>query len=129
MVCQHVGGQTLGQFGVAADAFGIELPKQREMFANRNVGDGTSLLDAGTIGSEVFLPMLEGPAGTIDGLEVTDVAVQDERLPSGKVVEEPAPPHHMLQFVLRQALVKHCEVIAEVEKRLHRIAFRQRAST
>ena len=75
------------------------------MLTNGNVGDDTSLLDAGTIGSKVFLPMLEGPTGTIDSLEVTEVAVEDERLPSGKVVEEPAPPHHMLQFILRQALV------------------------
>ena len=95
----------LGQVRVAADAFGIGLPKQREMLANGNVGDGTRLLDAGAVGSEVFLPMLEGPASTVDSLEVAKVAVQDESLPCGKVVEEPAPPHHMLQFVLRQALV------------------------
>ena len=105
MVCQHIGGRTLGQVGVTADAFGIELPKQGEMLANGNVCDSASLLDASTICSEVFLPMLEGPAGTIDGFEVTKVTVQDERLPSGKVVEEPSPPHHMLQFVLRQTLV------------------------
>ena len=74
-----------------------------------------------TIPIEIVAPALESTTSAIDSLEVAPVAFQDKRFPCCQVVQEPAPTHDMLQFVIGQTLVEHRQVVAEIEERLHGI--------
>lgn len=86
-------------------------------------------LDFAAVSSKIMLPTLKITTGTIDGLEIAPVMVHEERLPGSQIIKEPAPAHHILQFAIRQTLIKHGEVVAEVEVGLHGITLGQCAAT
>ena len=78
---------------------------------------------------EVLAPPFKGTTGLVDSLEIAQVTFQNQRLPRGQIIQEPAPAHHVVQFLVGQTLVEHRQVVAEVQERLHRIRLRQRAAT
>lgn len=77
---------------------GIVLPEQGEAFVLGNIGLLPFALYALAVWQKVLLPFVEGTTGAIDGLEVADVTIQDERLPRSEIVEKPTPPHNVVQF-------------------------------
>ena len=83
-----------------------------------NLSAGLNLL---AVGLEIIAPPLEGMAGTVDGAEISPAVFQQQYLPGSKIVKKPAPAHDMMQFVVGQTFVKHRQVIAKVEERLHRV--------
>ena len=85
-------------------------------------------LDGLTVRVEVVAPFIESAACAQDSDEVMPVAVDDQRLQCGNVIEQPAHVHHGAELFVGQVFVEHRQVVAEVEEGLHRVALRQRAA-
>ena len=110
-------------------AFHIILPEQGEHLLLWYFVGHTTRLNRLTVGLEILAPLLESMTGTIDSLEITHISIQYQRFPCSQIVQPPAPAHHRLQILIRQTLIEHRQVIAEVQECLHRIALRQCSAT
>ena len=99
----------MGSLRQVTEAFlplGVVLPEEGEGAALGQVFDGGGLLYSLAVGGEILPPTLEGTAGTEHGLEVAEVALEQEHLPGCQVVEPPAPAHHRRQLLFRQAFIE-----------------------
>ena len=47
--------------------------------------------------------------------------VDEESLEGCEIIEEPSHPHHLLQLIVGQILIEHCQIVAEIEECLLRI--------
>ena len=104
--------------------FDIILPKDAEVFPFRNNGHHPAMLQGIPIGFEITTPPFKIPSCPEDGLEVTHIPVAQQCLEGSHIIEPPPHSHHHLQLPVGQVLVKHGEVITEVQVGFHRIAFR-----
>ena len=89
----------------------------------------TTGLDRLAVCLKILPPTLKGAPGPIHRQEITHVPFQDQHLPGSEIVERPSPAHHVLKLLVGQTLIEHRQVIAEIQERLHRITFRQRATS
>ena len=113
------------QTGIFACMAYVILPQYAIFAPYSNVGHHAAAFQPQSVGTEIGSPFFESASCLAYCLELGHVAVEQQCLESGNVVEPSAHAHYMLQFACRKILVEHCEVVAEVEEGLLWIAFGQ----
>lgn len=74
-------------------------------------------------------PCFKGVTCLIDSLEIGYVTIENKCLPRCKIIEEETKSHDSFQFFIRQVLIEHGQIIAEIQERFHRITLRKRTAT
>lgn len=111
----------LHQFLERPFALDIILPQEQELHALRHSLTGTQLLHMATVTVIVNLYLLKLPSGLKDSREILVVELE-EKLQGGKHIKYRSHTHDMAQLAVRQILVEHEQVVAEVEEGLAGIA-------